>query len=207
LVAFDMRPKGPANHFILAFLLALAGYIIFYQGIEHRRTRSGPWRVTFTTGSNDVPTIVVDQPRLAVTNVQIRFAGEALIVTNGPTTVVFGQPRPVPYEVPFGTCVFMDTTFLPGTVTLQLFGHEIELLPRVLVVDRLEHPWRSGTIIALPPAPAAPAQIKKPPVSIYRFTTQPPTEVIARPNRRGTLARTMPYLSLFAVTGIKGTRL
>jgi hypothetical protein len=153
-----MRPKGPAKHFILAFLLALAGYIVFYQGIEHRRTRNGPWRVTFTTGSNDVPTIVIDQPRLAITNVQIRFAGETVLATNGLATLVFGQPRAVPYEVPFGQCFFMDTTFLPGTVTLQLFGHEIELLPRVLVVDRQEHPWRPATTISLLRGQSAPGQ-------------------------------------------------
>ena len=152
-----MKPERPAKHFILAFLLALAGYIIFYQSIEHRRTRNGPWRVTFTTGSNDVPTIVIDQPRLAITNVQIRFTGKTLPATNRPVTLLFGQPRAVPYEVPFGKCVFMDTTFLPGTVTFQLFGHEIELLPRVLVIDGQEHRWRSGTTLALPHAPAAPA--------------------------------------------------
>jgi len=58
----------------------------------------------------------------------------------------------VPYEVPFGTCVFMDTTFLPGTVTLRLYGHEIELLPRVLVIDQQEHPWISDSTITLHPA-------------------------------------------------------
>jgi hypothetical protein len=155
-----MKPAGPAKHFILAFLLALVGYIIFYQLIEHRRTRNGPWRVTFSRSSADVPTIVIDQPRLAITNVQISFAGETLPATNSPVTLVFGQPRPVPYEVPFGKCVFMDTTFLPGTVTFQLFGHEIELLPRVLVIDRQEHSWRADTTIALPRGPAGPAQVK-----------------------------------------------
>jgi hypothetical protein len=157
LIELDMRPEGPARHFILAFLLALAGYIVFYQGIEHRRTRNGPWRVTFTSGSNNVPTIVIDQPRLAITNVQISFTGETVLATNGPATLVFGQPRPVPYAVPFGQCVFMDTTFLPGTVTLRLFGHEIELLPRVLVVDRQEHPWRPGTSVTLVRGQTAPA--------------------------------------------------
>jgi hypothetical protein len=39
--------------------------------------------------------------------------------------------------------------YLPGTVTLELFGHEIELLPRVLIIDRKEHPWKSGTTISL----------------------------------------------------------
>jgi hypothetical protein len=46
----------------------------------------------------------------------------------------------------------MDTTFLPGTVTLQVFNHEIELLPRVLVIDGQEHPWLSESTITLHPA-------------------------------------------------------
>jgi hypothetical protein len=40
---------------------------------------------------------------------------------------------------------------LPGTVTLRLFGHEIELLPRVLIIDRKEHPWKAGDTIRLAP--------------------------------------------------------
>jgi hypothetical protein len=150
-----MKPEGVARHFILAFLLALAGYIVFYQVIEHRRTRNGPWRVTFKNGSRDVPAIVIDQPRLAITNVQIRFVGEPPSSTNASETLVFREPKPVPYDVPFGKCVFMDTTFLPGTVTFQLFGHEIELLPRVLVIDRQEHPWRPDATIALPIGPGS----------------------------------------------------
>jgi hypothetical protein len=153
-----MKPEGPTKHFILAFLLALAGYIVFYQIIEHRRTRDGPWRVTFNTGAAGVPDIVINQPKLGITNVQISFVGQTQFAMNGPVTLLFRQPKPVPYEVPFGNCVFMDTTFLPGTVTFLLFGHEIELLPRVLVVDRQEHPWRTDTAIALPRGQAAPSQ-------------------------------------------------
>ncbi len=145
-----MKAEGVAKHFFLAFVLALVGYILCYQAIEHRRTRNGPWRVRFTSGNGNVPTIAIDQPRLAITNVQIRFAGETLSPTNAPAIVIFSEPKPVPYAVPYGNCVFMDTTFLPGTVTLQLFGHEIELLPRVLVIDREEHRWTSDSDIALP---------------------------------------------------------
>ena len=155
-----MKLERPAKHFILAFVLALAGYIVFYQTIEHRRTRNGPWRVTFAAGGNQPPTVVIDQPRLAITNVQIQFDGETLPSMNSPVTVVFREPKPVPYELPFGQCVFMDTTFLPGTLTLQLFGHEIELLPRVLVVDRQEHPWHQTTTITLLRGQSAPAQRK-----------------------------------------------
>ena len=75
------------------------------------------------------------------------------------TTLLFAQPRPVPYEVPFGKCVFMDTTFMPGTVTFDLFGHEIELLPRALIIDRQDHPWQRDAAITLPRAPAAPGQV------------------------------------------------
>ena len=155
-----MKPEGPAKHFILAFLLALAGYISFYQIIEHRRTRNGPWQVTFTTGAEGVPGIVVNQPKLGITNVQISFAGQNQPATNRPVTMLFRQPKPVPYEVPFGNCVFMDTTFLPGTVTFQLIGHEIEMLPRVLVIDRHEHSWRPDTAIALPRRQSIPPQAK-----------------------------------------------
>jgi hypothetical protein len=156
-----MKPEGTVRHFILAFVLALIGYIVCYQAIEYRRTRNGPWRVTFTTNSPGAPAISIDQPKLAITNVMIRFAAVTAPPTNAPATLVFAQPKPVPYDVPFGKCVFMDTTFLPGTITLDLFGHEIELLPRVLVIDRQEHPWQSTAEIVLPHEQPASAQPKR----------------------------------------------
>jgi hypothetical protein len=54
--------------------------------------------------------------------------------------------------VPFGKCVFLDTTFLPGTVVLDLFGHEVQLLPRVLTIDHVEHAWHSGGRFVVPTA-------------------------------------------------------
>jgi hypothetical protein len=50
--------------------------------------------------------------------------------------------------------VFLDTTFLPGTVALSLFGHEVQLLPRVLTIDKVEKAWRSGETISLQQAVA-----------------------------------------------------
>ena len=77
----------------------------------------------------------------------------------------FDQPRAVPYALPFGQCVFVDSTFLPGTLTFEVFGHEIELLPRVLIIDREEHTWQSNSIITLAPRPRllSPAQATEPP--------------------------------------------
>lgn len=152
-----MKRDNPAKHFIIAFAVALLGYILVYHFIENRRTRKGPWQVTFTNNPAGTPAIVINQPALRVSNVQIQFPGESVAKLQSSLTnyqsltndFLFSQPRPVPYDVPFGKCVFMDTTFQPGTLTFQLFGHEIELLPRVLVIDQQEHAWQSGQIIAL----------------------------------------------------------
>jgi hypothetical protein len=42
-----------------------------------------------------------------------------------------------------------------------LFGHEIELMPRVLVVNKTEIPWRSGATIDIWPT-NKPAEPPKP---------------------------------------------
>jgi hypothetical protein len=144
-----MKSDNPAKHFIIPLAIALVLYAISYSWIEHRRARNGPWAVAFTNAPGGVPEIVIDQPKVGVSNVQIMFSGEKLTPTNTPVTVRFGQARSVPFDVPFGKCVFMDPTFLPGTLTFHLFGHEIELLPRVLMLDHQEHPWRSGEVIKL----------------------------------------------------------
>jgi hypothetical protein len=146
-----MKRDNPAKHFILAFVIALLGYALVYHFIENRRTRKGPWQVAFTNSPAGEPAILIDQPALSISNVQIQFPGRAIgsgqsVITN---QFLFNQPKPVPYDLPFGKCVFMDTTFQPGTLTFQFFGHEIELLPRVLVLDREEHPWKSGEVITL----------------------------------------------------------
>ena len=145
------------KHFILAFLLALVCYAFFYSKIENRRTRKGPWEITFTHDAAGNPTLLINQPRLAITNAQITFTNQHTALAFDPATLVFKEPRPVPYTVPFGKCVFMDTTFLPGTISLEVFQHEVELRPRDLVIDRQEHPWLSKSTITLNPLTNEPA--------------------------------------------------
>jgi hypothetical protein len=158
-----MKRDNPAKHFIFAFVIALLGYAVVYHFIENRRTRKGPWQVTFTNSPSGSPEVIVNQPALNISNVQIEFPN-AVVANQSAVSLTFSQPKPVPYEVPFGKCVFMDTTFQPGTLTFQFFGHEIELLPRVLVLDRREHPWKSGEVITLnfPPVtnPSVPSLAK-----------------------------------------------
>ena len=140
-----MKSDNPLRHFAIPFGIAVLVYVIFYVGIEHRRTRKGPWQVAFTNDPSGSPALVINEPALAITNLQITFTGETNRTEN--TSLVFSRPREVPYEVPFGKCVFMDTTFLPGTIVFDLFGHEIQLIPRVLTIDKQEIPWQSGKTV------------------------------------------------------------
>ena len=55
------------------------------------------------------------------------------------------------FTVPFGECIYQDLMFLPGVVTMNLLGHEIELMPRTLVIDKKEVPWSTpGSRIVVP---------------------------------------------------------
>ena len=144
-----MNSTSPLKHVVLAFVISLVGYVAIYYGIEHRRTFRGPWRVTFTNTAAGMPELIVNQPQLGIANLRIDFPNDKLPPTNSSGLMIFDTPKPWPYPVPFGQCLFMDTTFQPGTVTFKLFDHEIELLPRVLIIDRKETPWKSEDVILL----------------------------------------------------------
>lgn len=139
--AFEGFPK----RLPLVFAITVAIYLSAFYGIEHMRSRKGPWSVGYETDGNGRPTLVVNQPSLGISNVRIVFAEETAPAHFQAATVTFAAPERVPFELPFGECFFEDLTFLPGTVTLRPFpGHEIELLPRALFVNRREQAWVSG---------------------------------------------------------------
>src|SRR6185436_10633530 len=92
--------------------------------------------------------IDVAQPRLGI-RCKIDFPGETVFTTNLlPATVSFDRPRK---PVPFGKVIYEDLTQLPGVVTFDLFGHEVELLPRALIVNKREIKWSSQATIGLWP--------------------------------------------------------
>jgi len=150
-----MKADNPIKHFALAFCLALVCYLVFYNWIEHRRTRKGPWQMSFTNDAAGTPRMIINQPALGLTNIELVFPGQIITNRNVLGTLSFAQPRPVPHEVGFATCVFMDTTFLPGTLTFRVFGHEVEFLPRTMIIDHEERAWTSGRTIELPAAGVA----------------------------------------------------
>jgi hypothetical protein len=154
-----MKTDHPAKIFLFAFLFAMGIYVVAYSWIEHRRTRNGPWELTFSTNLNGNAVILVNQSNLNIQSVSLSFSSPpARATTNLPVRLAFAQPKPVPYDLPFGRCIFMDTTFLPGTLTFSNATHEIELLPRVLIIDHAEHPWKPGEVIQLKEAAATPAK-------------------------------------------------
>ena len=149
----SMSSDRPWRHFLLAFLLAGICYAALYAGCEARRKRNGPWVVTFTNSPSGYPVMLLSEYKLAITNQQIQFPDQPMPPQAQLGTWTFDKPQPTPFSVPFGQCVFMDTTFLPGNITFEMFGHQIQLLPRVLTVDHQEHPWFPEDPITLHPVP------------------------------------------------------
>lgn len=137
----DRLPK----HLLIGFALALGIYAAFFVGDQWTRTRKGPWEVEFGTNARGEPSILVRQPKLGISDVRITFAEER--ATNQ-GSVRFDAPKK---PLPFGTNKFEDLTYLPGSVAFGFFGHEVELLPRTLYINKKEHPWISGTNLVVKP--------------------------------------------------------
>ena len=139
-----MQPSGFAKPVLTGLLLAVVIYAGGFALDQHLRTRRGPWEVTFTAEPSGAPAIIVNHRSLNIANLKIVFLGETAATVH--RAVVFDFPK---RPVPFGKVKFEDLTYLPGTVTFDLFGHEIELLPRTLYINRKAHPWNSNEGITL----------------------------------------------------------
>ena len=150
--------SGAWKHFVIAGLFAIVLYVASFSFIEHMRQRKGGWRVTFASDAAGRPEVTVTQPVLNITNVRFRFSGEMIAATNLNKTIVFDSPIT---NAPFGQVIFIDTTFLPGTLTFDFFGHEVQLLPRILIVNKREVPWQSGQKIELTPGEKLPLEVRK----------------------------------------------
>ena len=141
-----MKSEGIGKHVVFAFIIALFLYLSGFGLIEHFRQVKGPWRVTFKSDGDGHPSVVASQQKLNLASVTFVFPDVRIEQANLSRMIIFDSPIT---NIPFGKVLFLDTTFLPGTVTMDLFGHEIELLPRVLVLNRKEIPWKSGTVFEL----------------------------------------------------------
>jgi hypothetical protein len=141
-----MRNEGILKHLAIAFAIALVFYVAAFTWLEHRRVVKGPWLVTFRTDAAGTPSLCIAQPNLGITQ-SVSFPAQTSPPPNFSRTIRFVQGTT---NLPFGDLVFQDPTFLPGTVTMRLFGHQIELLPRLLTIDHRQYPWKAGSQIELP---------------------------------------------------------
>jgi hypothetical protein len=138
-----MRSDGLLKHLAISAVIAVVFYVVVFGWIQHSRTARGPWQAEFRTDAAGTPALVISQTNLNVTET-IVFPGQTFHPGSFSRTIEFGQTPP---DLPFGELIYQDPTFLPGTVTMRLFGHVVELLPRVLTVDKKEYPWKSGSVI------------------------------------------------------------
>ena len=155
----EIRPKTVA----LWFVIVLGLYLAIFYATEYGNRRRGPWEVEFRSDALGNPSIVIDQPKLHIATVRISFTTETASQTNLSRRVLFERPvATLPYPMPFGEVIYEDLRSLPGVVTFNFFGHEIEFLPRVLIVNKKEIPWKSGALIELSPT-NKPAHAPRPP--------------------------------------------
>jgi hypothetical protein len=138
-----MRSDGLLKHLAICAVIAVVFYVTAFGWIEHRRIAQGPWEAVFRADAAGAPALLISETNLHISET-IVFPGQSVQPGNFSRRIVFW---PTPPTLPFGELIYEDPTFLPGTVTMRLFGHRVELLPRVLTIDKQEHPWRSGDVI------------------------------------------------------------
>jgi hypothetical protein len=143
---FAMRNDGILKHLALALVIALVFYVAGFTWLEHRRAAKGPWEVTFRTDAAGTPSLWIAQTNLGIGQA-ISFPARKAQPPNLSRAVRFA---PGTTDLPFGEMLYQDPTFLPGTVTMRVFDHQIELLPRILTIDKKEYPWNGGGSLELP---------------------------------------------------------
>lgn len=148
----------PLRRKLLLLAAATLGfYVAAFYGIEWWRERLGPWEVTFVSTTNQPPALLIHQAKLGIERVEVVFAGETAPPTN--VCLRFDQPM---RSVPWGAVVHQDPVTFPGVVTLHLFGHEVEMMPRVLSLNRRTVAWTPRSQHRLNP------QDKLPPEQLLR---------------------------------------
>lgn len=133
-----MESDGLLKKLAITFTISVVAYFAIFHWIEHRRVSSGPWNVTFVTDTNAQPSVIIAQEKLKLSNLRITFPEQRWSESNLLRSIQYDTSKT---NCGFGEIVFQDPTFLPGTVTFNFFGHEVELLPRTLIIDKREYPW------------------------------------------------------------------
>jgi hypothetical protein len=134
------RDDGLLRHLAAAAVLAAAFYCAAFWWIEHRRAAKGPWEIAFISDAAGRPSLRISQAALNISE-GLSFPDDQVARTDLAELVEFRQAAT---NLPFGEMLLQDPLYLPGTITMRLFGHLVEVLPRTLVVDHQEHAWKAG---------------------------------------------------------------
>ena len=133
------------RHLLVAFLLALAFYVAAFSWIEHLRVVRGPWEIAFFSDASGRPSLQISQPKLRISE-KLIFPDDQVERPNLSRWIKLSGPAT---NLPFGEILMQDPLYLPGSVTMRLFGHQIEVLPRTLIIDQSERAWQTGAEILL----------------------------------------------------------
>jgi len=137
--------RGPEKDSILRHLaivgfLAVTVYGAGFWTIQHLRTSKGPWEILFTSDGAGHPSLEISQAKLGISE-RVRFPEENCGRTNITELVRFREETT---NVPFGHILMQDALYLPGSITIRLGSHVVEILPRTLTVDKKENAWKAG---------------------------------------------------------------
>jgi len=137
--------EGLRRPLAVCFVLALVFYVAGFWWIEHRRVVKGPWVIEFVSDGGGRPSLQITQRKLDIAE-ELTFPGDKVGRPNLSERVVFSEART---NLPFGEMLMQDALYLPGTVTMRVCGHQVEVLPRTLIVDQKEHAWRAGQVVVV----------------------------------------------------------
>ena len=144
-----MKQERFSRHLLIAFGLSLALYVFGFWFIERQRVVDDPWEVSFMTNSTGIVKLTVRQESKKLGPVTVQFSETKPAADTFTETIRFDTPRPVPFPVPGGRCVFQDTTFLPGTVVLEFGSNTVQMIPRALTINTNEFAWESGKVVRI----------------------------------------------------------
>jgi len=133
------------RHLAVAFALAVVFYVASFWWIEHRRVVKGPWEIEFISDASGKPSLQISQRKLHISE-KLIFPDDKVEPPNLSQRVNFSQATT---NLPLGEMLLQDALYLPGTVTMRLCGHQVEVLPRALIVDKKEHSWQTGEQVVI----------------------------------------------------------
>jgi hypothetical protein len=155
-----VKSEGLARHVLFAATVTLALYAAGFTWIEHLNRRHGPWEIEFRTDAEGHLSLTVNQAALGISNLTVSVPDQTVAQSNLSATVRFDN---VTNTAPVGELVYFDTRTLPGVLTFNLLGHEVEFMPRTMTVDKEAVAWTSNTNIVLT---GAGKYVPKPPKKI-----------------------------------------